>query len=410
MLALLLPAPAAGHGLGPDAAWFSEPLAALPLVLVGMLYGAGIVRLWRRGRRGRGIGTARVAAFAAGWLAAALALLSPLHPLGEMLFWAHMTQHVLLMSVAAPLLVLGRPLPAMMWGLPPRVRHRTGALLATRAARRARSVALAPAVAWTVFAVALWLWHAPALYDASLRSSAVHAVQHVCFFGAALLFWWALAESLSSRRAAGIGMIYVFTTGLHSSLLGALLTFATRPWYVAYHDESAVWGVTPLEDLQLGGLVMWVPGGFAYLIAVLMLAARWIEEPKQRVTSRQPVPVSAPALLLALAVVDCGPGGGDDAIRAIGDASRGPALIRAYGCHACHQVPGVRGADGRVGPPLAGLSQRRFIAGSMPNTPENLVRWIRSPREVHAHTAMPDVGVTEQDASDIAAYLYDIGD
>lgn len=89
-------------------------------------------------------------------------------------------------------------------------------------------------------------------------------------------------------------------------------------------------------------------------------------------------------------------------------AMEGAALIREYGCHSCHTVRGIVGANGRIGPPLSDLGGRVYIAGSLPNTPDNLVRWIMNPRDVHAHTAMPDLGVTEEHARQIAAYLYSL--
>ena len=89
-----------------------------------------------------------------------------------------------------------------------------------------------------------------------------------------------------------------------------------------------------------------------------------------------------------------------------GDAGRGPELIRAYGCATCHTVPGVDGANGAVGPPLGGIAERSYIGGVLPNTPENLIQWIRDPRQVDSLTAMPNVGVSDMDARHIAAYLY----
>jgi cytochrome c len=89
-----------------------------------------------------------------------------------------------------------------------------------------------------------------------------------------------------------------------------------------------------------------------------------------------------------------------------GDPERGRAGLRKYGCSSCHTIPGVRGADGLVGPPLTSIGARTYLAGALPNTPENLVRWIRHPQEIRPPNAMPDLGVTEQDGRDIAAYLY----
>ena len=89
-----------------------------------------------------------------------------------------------------------------------------------------------------------------------------------------------------------------------------------------------------------------------------------------------------------------------------GDPSRGPDLLRKYGCQSCHTIPGVVGANGLVGPPLAGIASRSYIAGVLPNAPDNMLRWIRDPKGVDAKTAMPNTGVTPSDARHIAAYLY----
>lgn len=112
-----------------------------------------------------------------------------------------------------------------------------------------------------------------------------------------------------------------------------------------------------------------------------------------------------------LAVSACGLFGDAPAMRHAavltgGDPHRGPARMRAYGCSSCHTIPGVPGARSEVGPPLGGIGRRMYVAGVLANTPENLVRWIRHPTQVDPNTAMPDMGVTEQDARDIAAYLY----
>jgi cytochrome c2 len=122
-----------------------------------------------------------------------------------------------------------------------------------------------------------------------------------------------------------------------------------------------------------------------------------------------PAPVSLLALIALVALLSaCGP---DEAARAAamtggGDAERGRVLLRVYGCGGCHVVPGVPAADGTVGPSLAGIASRTILAGELPNTPANLVRWIRRPQEIEPGNAMPDLGVSERDGRDLAAYLY----
>ncbi len=115
----------------------------------------------------------------------------------------------------------------------------------------------------------------------------------------------------------------------------------------------------------------------------------------------------AAALAAAAALASCGPSRAEREAAAMtgGDARRGRALVRTYGCGTCHEIPGVGGATGTVGPPLGGIANRSYLAGRLDNTPANLIRWVRRPRELSPGTAMPDMGVTETDARDLAAYL-----
>jgi len=178
-----------------------------------------------------------------------------------------MAQHELLMAVAAPLLVLGRPLVALAWALPRRT-HR-GAARVARAVRPLHALA-EPWTATAIHGTAVWMWHAPALYGLALRSEAAHALQHASFLGTALLFWWAVLGARGRDRLA-TRLLVLFLTALHTGALGALLTFADRPLIAAYLTTTAPWGFTPLEDQELAGLIMWIPGGVAYLAAGLWL-------------------------------------------------------------------------------------------------------------------------------------------
>jgi putative membrane protein len=257
-------------------AWITEPFAAVALGAFALAYGLGLERVWRRAGAGHGIRRSTARYFGLGFLLLALVLLSPLHALGETLFSAHMTQHVLLMTIAAPLLVLGRPLLVMLWALPRRARRLVGRGLRSRVGAGTWRVLSQPVVAWSIHALALWTWHIGVLYDASVRLRWVHAAQHATFFLAAMLFWWVLVFRLRGRAGAGIGVLYLFTTAVHASILGALLTFSSAPWYAAYATSTVSWGLTPLEDLQLGGLIMWIPGGLPYLLALLIVMSRWL--------------------------------------------------------------------------------------------------------------------------------------
>jgi putative membrane protein len=269
--------PLAPHDLW--SAWSWEPLVVASLLVSACLYVRGAQALWGAAGTGHGIRRSEVAAFAAGWVALALSLVSPLHRLGGVLFTAHMAQHELLMVVAAPLLVLGRPVIPFLWALPVTWRRVVGSWSAVPAVSRTWKLITLPSAAWALHAAAIWVWHAPALYQATLGSETVHTLQHVSFFGTALLFWWSVLQGVGVRLARPAAVIYLFTTAGHTSLLGALLTFSPRLWYPLYDASTAPWGLTPLEDQQLAGVIMWVPAGLSYLIAALALAATWLREP-----------------------------------------------------------------------------------------------------------------------------------
>jgi putative membrane protein len=259
--------------------WF----VAASLLLWAAAYAAGTLRIWRR--TSKRFDPRPMIAFAAGWVALVCALDSPLDLLSERWFWAHMTQHELLMIVAAPLLVYARPLVTLLWPLPENWRAAVGRIGKWRPVAGTWALLSAPMVAWSLHAVALWGWHAEPLFDAALRSERVHALQHISFFGSALLFWWALIHA--RHGSLGASLVYVFTTAAHNSILAALLTFSPRPWYSAYAIQRAGASLTPLEDQQLGGLIMWVPGGALLLIVGLWLLLRWLRESEQRASYSQ---------------------------------------------------------------------------------------------------------------------------
>jgi putative membrane protein len=207
--------------------------------------------------------------------------------MGEVLFSAHMTQHELLMLVAAPLVVLGRPVVAFLWALPLDQARRVGGWSKAGWFQRVWQALTNPLAAWMSHAAALWVWHVPVLFQATLRSDLVHTLQHVCFLVSALLFWWAIIHGPQGWMGYGAAVLYLFTTSVHSGILGALITFTGSVLYPAYSKTTASWGLTALEDQQLGGLIMWVPAGLVYIIAGLALCAGWMRESERRVLRRE---------------------------------------------------------------------------------------------------------------------------
>jgi cytochrome c oxidase assembly factor CtaG len=254
------------------ARWTFDPWIVTPLLAGGLLYGLGTARVWRSAGLGHGIRFWRAAAYASGWLSLAGALVSPLHWLGEHLFTAHMIEHEIIMAIAAPLIVLARPLGALFWALPKAARRtlqRTGRHPHWRLAWKWLT---RPRNATALHGIALWAWHAPPLMDLTITDITLHRLQHLSFFGSALLFWWAMVRRADYGSAAG----HVFITMLHMSVLGALIALAPHVLYGAQTLYAPEWGLTPLEDQQLAGLVMWVPAGTIYAGAALAFVALWI--------------------------------------------------------------------------------------------------------------------------------------
>ena len=224
----------------------------------------------------------------AGCIAFAAALLPPLHEVSERSFTAHMIQHELLMAVAAPLLVLGAPGAMLLRSLPARGRRAVVRAISWRPTRVVWRAATRPFDAWLIHAAAIWLWHVPALFERALENDALHALQHASFLGSGLLFWWTVFHP-RRKAALGASIVYLFTTAVHTAALGALMTMARAPWYSAYTLGPGAWGLTPMQDQQLAGLVMWIPAGGVYLIAALYTFRRWLRASEWSVAQRERV-------------------------------------------------------------------------------------------------------------------------
>lgn len=250
--------------------WADDPTVLVGLALAGCAYALG------RRRRSRSTGR-REQAFWIGFAAVAVAVASPLDALSGDLASAHMVQHLLLVVVAAPLLAYSAPTARMMRGLPRGARTPLGR--SRRALRRSPVVGQLrrPGVAWFLHAATLWFWHASGPYGAALDHDVVHGVEHLSFLLTAAFFWSTVLRSRGPFRAGeGYGVVLVFTMAMQGVFLGALLTFATSPWYDGYRDTAVRWGLDPLADQQLAGVIMWVPAGLVYVAVGVGLAARWV--------------------------------------------------------------------------------------------------------------------------------------
>jgi cytochrome c oxidase assembly factor CtaG len=256
-------------------AWNLDPVVVLGLLLAIWMFRWGYVR-----GRTLPLDRRRARYFAGGLVALAVALVSPLDALSGALASAHMVQHLLLVLVAAPLLAFSGAAATLVRGTPSTVRRSLGRWRGRLRLTRARTGALRhPATVWLLHVGALWFWHAAGPYGAALDHALVHALEHASFLITGVLFWNVVA---ASRRPGGMspgfGVLLLFATAMQSVFLSALLTFASTPWYDGYADTTRQWGLEPLADQQLAGVIMWIPGGVVYIVAALMLLAAWIRD------------------------------------------------------------------------------------------------------------------------------------
>lgn len=264
--------------------WSVEPAPLALVVAGGVLYARGIRALWRGAGRGHVVSPGGVVAFYAGLLTLLVALCSPLDALADTLFSAHMLQHVLLIAVAPPLLVLGIPTLPLLWSLPRDWRVGVGRAWNASRLGAVFGALLLPVPAVLLHTVALWVWHVPRLYATALANPAVHALEHGCFFGTALLVWWVVLKPLGRRKNdTAWALLVLLGTFVQSGALGAILTFSDTPWYYAQSVGAGAWHLTALEDQQMAGLIMWIPAGFVYVIAILAVMSRWLRAPESAV-------------------------------------------------------------------------------------------------------------------------------
>jgi putative membrane protein len=258
--------------------------AVISLVVAEVLYLRAVRVL---ATRGYDVPFWQQAAWHGGILLTAIGLLSPIDHLGEELLSAHMAQHLLIVLAAGPLLALGRAELVLLLAMPRRVRRAVGRLWRRMSWLRALArVAALPTTAWLAHMAAIWAWHTPRLYDAAAASEPVHLLEHAMFLVTAVLFARPLlAPTPRAALAPGAAVLYLFAAAMASGVLGALLTLAGTPWYTAHLATTGPWGLTPLEDQQIAGGIMWGPAGAAYFAAMLLEARRMLVD-AERASSR----------------------------------------------------------------------------------------------------------------------------
>mgnify|MGYP001269079933 CR=1 FL=1 len=265
--------------------WPIEPLVLLSLELAGIFYlWGGRRRAHVRAGKSWDAGLWRAVAFWSGLAAILLALDTPLESLARQLFWAHMTQHLLLIMVAAPLLVVGAPWLQIWRGLPLSIRRPLAKTIARHPAlavpRRVLAWLTAPIGAWVLSSGNLWFWHWPAAYDLTLRNHTVHHLEHGLFLGLGIVFWAQVIDQppFHARLGHFKRVVYVFTATIQAWALAALLSFATIPFYAYALLRSRPGGISALTDQVFGGGIMWVPGSITYSIAFIACLSLWFRE------------------------------------------------------------------------------------------------------------------------------------
>ncbi len=233
-----------------------------PSVMIGLVLLGGLYVYWG----GLAARRRQVAAFAAALAVLFFALNGPLHNLSDSyLFSAHMAQHLVLTLVFPPLLLYGTPAGVL--------RPLLGPGWVLRLARRATR----PLAAGVIFSAPITLWHFPQFYEAALEHHGLHIVQHLVFLATAVIMWWPVLSPLPELPRASYltQLLYLFALGLPMSLAGALITLSESVLYPFYRSAPRVWGLAPLADQQLGGLLMWVVGTIYLWVAASVVWFRW---------------------------------------------------------------------------------------------------------------------------------------
>jgi cytochrome c oxidase assembly factor CtaG len=263
--------------IGPDfwlTQWDLEPSILIGTVLAIGLYIYAMGPLRKRHFPDEPIMTGQTIAFLSGTLIMFLALVSPLDELGDSyLFSAHMVQHLCLTILGPPLLLLGTP----EWMVKPALQNKVIFNVA--------KVLTYPVVAFVLYNVDFWLWHAPPLYNATLENQTIHILEHLTFIFFGLLYWWPIFSPSKDlpRLPFGGQILYLFVSGMPSVLLGAGLTFSP-PLYAPYIAAPRIWGISAATDQQLGGLIMWIPVSIFYIVIMSVIFIRWMlqQEVKQQ--------------------------------------------------------------------------------------------------------------------------------
>jgi putative membrane protein len=275
--------------------WAWRPEIILSLGLAATVHLTGRWRLKRQGSA-RLVNPWRSVAYLSGLAVLWIALMSPIDVLSGQYFYMHMVQHLLLVMIAPPLLLVGNPMPMMLGGLPAGLRREIGRWLRPDSGfRRAVRTLTTPGLVWLYFVAVLVGWHEPQAYNLTLESELFHDLEHLSFFGTAVLFWWHVIGAgprIHRRLSRGVRIGYTLSVVPPNALTGITIAFASEPIYPYYTTVPRLGEMTVLEDQMLGGVLMWIPGSMMYIIAALILLAQIVRAEEQK----EPLPESNRAI------------------------------------------------------------------------------------------------------------------
>jgi putative copper resistance protein D len=274
------------------ARWTFDPVTIVALLAIASAYVAGLVRLHRLGRR---FPPARAASFATGWLALALALVSPIDVYADVSFTVHMLQHLVLTIGAPPLLAIGAPITLGLGALSPGGARWLAAALRSPVSR----VLSTPVVGWLLFVGVPIVVHASRVFDLALTSSAWHALEHVAWIGAALVYWWPIVGADPSPHPPSYGarLLSLLLAMPAMSFLALAIYSSDAPLYATYEALPAPWGPQVLADQRNAAALMWVAGNLALVVAMLLVAASWKrhdDAAQRRLEAREDALASSP--------------------------------------------------------------------------------------------------------------------
>jgi cytochrome c oxidase assembly factor CtaG len=260
------------------AEWTSPIVLTGTLIVFGLVYTRGWVAI--RKTRPSQFPVSRLGSFLLGLAVIWLAIASPLDGFADVLLSAHMVEHLLLMSFAPPLLLLGYPVVPLLRGLPRGVTvPLLGPLFRTKRLRRLGHILTTPLVAWLAMNLVFLGWHVPAAYDFALEHERWHEFEHLCFLGTSILFWWPVIRPWPTRanHRGWLLLLYLMMADVVNTVLSAFLAFCDRPVYPYYLREPNPFHISPLSDQRAGAVMMWVVGSLVFLVPAAVLTVRLLQ-------------------------------------------------------------------------------------------------------------------------------------